>query len=160
MSNQMTAADCHWIEYVRAFGPVLIGLAVIWIAYQQWQVNRANLREKLFERRFEVFEESRDFLEAVVRNGGLDDYNLSAIWRAINLSRFLFDKELTEYLSELRTRAVRQQFIQKEISKLPLGDERSELTEDEVNQLNWLAAQKNVIYDKFQPYLGFNIKGS
>ena len=61
----------HWIEYVRAFGPAIIAVFVAYIAYQQWQVNRAVLREKLFDRRFELFKDTQRFLSAILRDGEL-----------------------------------------------------------------------------------------
>lgn len=52
----------NWLELLRALGPLIIGIVVAYIAYQQWKVNQTALREKLFDRRFAVFEAVRDAL--------------------------------------------------------------------------------------------------
>jgi len=38
---------------------------------------------------------------------------------------------------------------------LEVGEKRSELVEQEHVELEWLTDQLNVIFDKFEPYLGF-----
>jgi len=63
--------ELHWTEYLKALGPTIIAMIVVYIAYQQWRVNQANLREKLFERRFEVFKQTQAFLSEIFREAKL-----------------------------------------------------------------------------------------
>ncbi len=147
--------ELHWTEYLKALGPTIIAMIVVYIAYQQWRVNQANLREKLFERRFEVFKQTQAFLSEIFREAKLNDSNLENFHNAPQVARFLFDKKLSGYLLDIRSHALKMRMYARKHNDLEVGEKRSELVEQEHVELEWLTDQLNVIFDKFEPYLGF-----
>jgi len=145
----------HWSDYLKAIGPSLIALFVAYIAFQQWQVNRANLRERLFDRRFEVFRETQNFLSSVLRDAKVSNEALAEFQEAPQIARFLFDEKLAKYLSEIRNHAIDLQ-MHHEISKEPTNEEkRLDAVGKKHEEIKWLIAQLPVIFDKFEPFLGF-----
>ena len=148
-------AHPHWIEYVKAFGPAIIAAFVAYIAYQQWQINRANLREKLFDRRFELFKTAHRFLSVVVQDAKVPDESLPEFFDAIQRSRFLFGTDIQKYLKEVNSRAQQMRLYQIKREGLSVGEEKSKIVELESQELKWLCEQTSEVFDKFEPYLGF-----
>ncbi|MEP1200990.1 hypothetical protein [Tateyamaria sp.] len=145
----------HWLEYVRALGPAIIALFVAYVAYQQWQVNAANLKEKLFDKRFEVFKCTQLFLSSIMQEAAVRDETLPEFFDAVQRSRFLFGKEIQSYLDEIRKRAIKMRLHKAQLEGVPVGSERSKLVDLENAELEWLSDQVSVIFDKFEPYLSF-----
>ncbi|MGC9368302.1 MAG: hypothetical protein ACP5DX_02065 [Paracoccaceae bacterium] len=145
----------HWTEYLKALGPTLVASVVAYIAFQQWRVNRATLREKLFDRRWQVFKESQAFLSEILREA---KYSEESYWKFTDTcqrARFLFKDDISKYLMEIRTRAGQMRMYQKQLEGLPVGQKRSDIVEKENIELAWLADQLVPIFDKFKPYLSF-----
>jgi hypothetical protein len=50
----------------------VIAVVVGWIAYEQYEINKRQLRLGLFEKRFAVFEATTAFIAHVLRNANVD----------------------------------------------------------------------------------------
>ena len=68
---------------------------------------------------------------------------------------FLFDGDVVEYLTQLRTRSLDMRRHQKLYEPLPVGDERSRHVQAEHDQLLWLGDQITAMKAVFIPCLGF-----
>ncbi|MDK3018085.1 hypothetical protein [Pseudodonghicola flavimaris] len=146
-------SDCglHWTEYFKALGPTLIAIFVAYVAYQQWQVNRATLREKLFNRRFAVFKATQAFLSTVLKDGHVSNDALLGFHEPPQLARFLFDRELSDYLGNIRTKALEARMFARKAE----ADHNTDALEREAESLIWLNDQIPAIFEKFEPWLGF-----
>ncbi|KIC29338.1 hypothetical protein [Leisingera sp. ANG-M6] len=145
----------HWLEYFRALGPVVIASFVAYVAFQQWNVNRSTLREKLFDRRWQVFKDTQKFLSGILREATFDDQALWDYTDACQRARFLFGKKLHDYLIEIRSAALKMRLKAAQYKDLPVGDERSKLVEEEHEQLKWLNNQMDLIFEAFEEYISF-----
>ena len=144
-----------WLDVASKLATPIIAMAVVYIAYQQYVVSQATLREKLFERRFSVFKDTQYFLSEILREAKFSDESYSKLVDAGQRARFLFGKPMREYLEGIRAHASKMQMYQRQLVALPVGDERSENARLQAGELTWLTNQLNVIFDKFEPYLGF-----
>lgn len=147
--------ELHWTEYLKAIGPTLIAIFIAYVAFQQWQVNRANLREKLFERRFAVFKQTQVFLSSVMRDAAVSDKALGEFHDGPQIARFLFGRDVQNYLFEIRKRAMSVRKFSRKMKTLQVGDHLTEVVNKEEAELDWLLKQLDVVFDKFEPYLGF-----
>tara|TARA_R110002072_G_scaffold260864_1_gene419469 strand:- start:564 stop:1028 length:465 start_codon:yes stop_codon:yes gene_type:complete len=145
----------HWTEYLRALGPLVIALFVAFIAYQQWKVNRAALREKLFDRRWQVFKETQSFLSEILREAKYEDESYWKFTDTCQRARFLFDGKVSDHMMEIGNRSTKMRMYQRRYEVLAVGDERSELIEKEHQELKWLTDQIDPIFELFRPYLSF-----
>ncbi|KQI72041.1 hypothetical protein AN191_07755 [Loktanella sp. 5RATIMAR09] len=148
--------ELHWTEYVKALGPTLIALFVAYVAFQQWKVNQATLRERLFERRMAVFAQTQTLLSSILRSAKCDDDALANFHSAPQVARFLFEKDLANYLEKIRRSALAMRLAQTKYDGLPVGEERSKHVDAEHKELAWLTEQLDCIFVHFQPYLGFS----
>jgi hypothetical protein len=92
-------------------------------------LNKATLREKLFERRFTIFKETQSFLSEILRDAKISDESLWRFGDTCQRSRFLFGKPMQNYLLEMHRRASKMNMHRSIYKDLPVGDERSRKVE-------------------------------
>lgn len=97
--------DLRWTEYLKALGPTLIAGIVAYIAWQQWRVSRATLREKLYERRWEIFINTQRFLRSIYEDAKVSSEEFQKFSETCRRARFLLGDDLSGYLEEVRSRA-------------------------------------------------------
>ncbi len=58
-----------WVQYFQALGPTLVAVVLAYIAaaiqFRKWRTAYDKLRLELFERRFKIYDETREFLITV-----------------------------------------------------------------------------------------------
>ncbi len=87
------------IEVLSSLTPIFIGLAVVYIAWQQHKTNKHRLKMELFDRRYKVYDA---VIVAITKNFDEINYDMYYILhRDVSSARFLFtskDKELDKKL--------------------------------------------------------------
>ncbi len=126
---------------------------VAFIAYQQWRVARNKLRMDLFDRRYKVYDATRLFLSVILRDATFKDSDLFSFYAGISDAEFLFRADVTDYLGQIRKRALDMRTHQKAYEHLSVGDERSRHVQAENDQLLWLSEQLTAMAKTFAPYL-------
>ena len=158
--------ELHWTEYFKAVGPTLIAGFIAYIAYQQWQVNVASLREKLFNRRMEIFDYSQNLRITVFaqnaknRNQGfskeMDD--------KLNVCSFLFDEEVFNWLSRVTKHVIEYDIARDEklsfdgVENLDLKHKKRR--DDALKKMKYERQELNVLFGErrsiFRKYLDFS----
>ena len=129
-----------------------IACAVAYVAWQQWRLARHRFRLDLFDRRYRVYDATNKFLMF----GQLDDENLFKFNIGTADAEFLFDAGVTDFLAEVRKRAVNVITQQKIFERMPVGEERSRHVQAAHDDRLWLAQQSTAASRVFMPYLGFS----
>jgi hypothetical protein len=70
-------------------------------------------------------------------------------------SRFLFGEDISNWLDELRSKAIKLRSYRNRLEGVSVGEERSRLVEEEHKLLEWFGEEIRRIHTKFEPYLGF-----
>jgi hypothetical protein len=135
---------------------LIIGGAIAFIAWQQWRVARNKLRLDLFDRRYKVFDATRNFLTAIARSVSFQDAELFEFSAGTSDAEFLFDADVVNYIARIRNRAIDLRTQRKKYEGMPMGDERSRHVKAECGQLLWLTQQITLMTKTFTPYLGFS----
>jgi len=135
-----------------------IAIFAAYIGWQQWKTNKANLKERLFERRWLVFRETQAFLSEILAHAKYSDESYWKFTDTCQRSRFLFPMGISDHLLEIRERAGNMRLFQVKYSELPVGEERSKFCEQEGVELKWLSGQLDEIFKKFRPFLAFDNK--
>jgi len=135
----------------------LTAILALWIAYQQFQTNRAKLRLDLYERRFRVFDGVSEFLATIYRDADVKIEDLRKFSVSTGEAAFLFGPDISSYLDELRKKAVSLRALNAKLheSGLPIGSERSQPAAENARVLEWLIAQFNESREWFAKYLDF-----
>lgn len=145
--------EYQWIEISKGLLTPAIGLLAIYIAWQQWNTNRNKLKLDLFEKRFSVFQKTRSFLSAVLRDGRVKRDELETYRLSILDSVFLFDKQTSEYLWSLHKTALKAVQYNSSLEGKPVGEERSKLVEQESKQVEILTDALGGLQKRFEKFL-------
>ncbi len=139
------------------FLTVIVAVVGAWIAYRQHFLAREKFKLDLFEKRFAVFSAVRTFLSHIMSEGKLDYGSLATFRGATAEASFLFGDDMTSYIGEIDTRAMRMKKLAISYKDMPIGDQRSQLVEEESQELVWLIDQLPMLKSKFEPYLKFRL---
>jgi len=135
---------------------LIIACLVTYIAWEQWQVARNKLRLDLFDRRYKVYDTTREFLAAIVRDASFSRSQFLAFNAGTSDAGFLFKGDVVDYIALIRTRASDMRANQEVYQDMPVGDECSRHVQEEKDQLSWLTEQITFISEKFAPCLSFS----
>jgi hypothetical protein len=132
---------------------LIVGCLVAFIAWQQWQVAQNKLRLDLFDRRYKVYNATRDFLSVIVSKANFDNSQLFTFYAGISDVEFLFDATIVDYLGQIKKRALEMRTKHKLLED---SADRERIAQAEDQHLLWLTEQLSVMGKVFTPYLGFS----
>lgn len=149
-----------WTTVVQASAAALSPIIAVvggWIAWQQVRINRNKLKLDRFDKRFAVHEAVVTFAATVAIRSKVDETQFQDFIKQTRGTRFLFDKEMQDYVDLLRKNAIRVQVIGKSSAVAGISDEDRVKQGDEMsNLIIWFNDQIEVIPEKFAPFLSVN----
>jgi hypothetical protein len=143
-----------WIQWPQAILLLVLSCLGAWIAYKQVRIATAKLNLDLFDRRFKVFEATRDLLGHIMREGKADVGSIRVFNVGVADAVFLFEEDVTAYLKHLRERAVSLHTKTVQLAALRDESEHRGKLIDQIYVLETRFADEyeNMI-EVFQPYL-------
>ena len=144
-------------EISKALLTPVIAIVATYIAWQQWQTNRQKLFLDLYDRRLKVYEEVRQILSLILRDGKASYDDLMDFRRTVSEADFLFGPEIPEYIDKIYQRGVNLQRWSGEYrdytQAIPDGYDHKKVCDEIHAELNWLIAQFEPAKQKFKKYL-------
>jgi hypothetical protein len=137
------------------FLPLFLSVAVVVIAALQWRVARNKLRLDLFDRRYKVYEATRKFLALILRNTRFQDSELTEFDLATSDAKFLFRRDIVDWLAEIRAQALDLRTDQKLLERPQNADEIAKRANAKNERLKWLGDQVTELTKLFGRYLRF-----
>lgn len=144
------------IPFLAPIATLIVGLFVAFIAWQQWRVAESKLRLDLFDRRYKVFEATRQFVAGIMREATFSDAQLFAFYAATSDAKFLFGEDVVDYLKQIRERSNDMRMHQQLFQPLQVGEERSRHVQIAHDQLLWIGEQLTEMSTVYSPYLSFS----
>jgi hypothetical protein len=146
-------------ELIEIFSGLLtptIAIIAVYIAYQQLKTNRDRVRLNLYDKRFKVFRGLMDLLAHIMREGNVTDEALYKFNADTNEARFIFDKEIPDYLQTIYEKAVDIQTKNSELHEPnPQEEKRAQLAREVAEIKKWMYRQFKVSREMFGKYLKF-----
>jgi hypothetical protein len=137
-----------------------VGIVLAVIAFLQFKVAHDKLRLELFDRRYKVYAATKGFLVSIMKDARLDLNALSVFYAGTSDAEFLFDKDVLDYLEQIRQRAIEMDRLQREYQPIPVGEARSKLVHLDSIEVRWLILQITEMSKVFEPYLSYaKVKG-
>jgi len=145
------ACQCHelpaWVSYGQALAVPILALAVAgfgaYIAWRQKEIASEKLRNdefyRQYEKRFEVYRSTREFLAAAFLNGIDDDAIRAYTLRTLD-SQFIFDEAMYAYLKEVRVHVSSWHSAKVHMGQSS-GDEAAEFRRIRDEHMAWIMAQ-------------------
>jgi hypothetical protein len=128
------------------------------IAKQQAELADMRLQHDLFDRRYAVYEAAQKLLSDILQHAKISDAAYNDFVHNSGKSIFLLNKELSEYIGELRANAINLIMVSNRLADpdLRVGDERIKLAHEKGALLAWFTAQFSVLVEKFTPVLSLD----
>ncbi len=101
----------NW-NVIQGIGTLTIGGIAIWIARQQWKINKSKFKFELYSKRYEIFQVVNRFYWAAIEKSNVTHEELSEFKLGIREADFLFKSDVIEFLEELLKRAVKLKLFQ------------------------------------------------
>ena len=108
---------------------VIIAIIVAGIAFMQWLTARQKILLDLFEKRFEAYESLREVAAKAMMQVEVQQADLNKYARAMGRARFLFGKEVDDFLIARLNDITRSNFYFK--NTIPIPEERRAIVEKE-----------------------------
>ena len=155
-------------EILKDFaGPVATFIASVTAAWVTWhfgswqakiarqQADLAEERVKLdkFDRRFAVFDATRELIRIVMQQSHADQEQIFDFRMKTRDAIFLFDDYLSTYLKEFADKAWDIWLIEDEINATTSKAETARLLERQRTLKDWIRSQHEPLADRFSPYL-------
>lgn len=114
--------------------------------YIQWGTNHQRLKLERFDHCFRRFEATRKFMQAVIENPTVDESDRLKFLSVTTGSRFVFNKDISEYLTQIHDKAVDLQTLDEERRSDPTNaKDRSALKK-------WFIAELRYLEDRFAKF--------
>ncbi|NOZ71269.1 MAG: hypothetical protein GXP38_05040 [Chloroflexi bacterium] len=120
----MASCEKDWIDIMQSLLVPTIAVLGVWIAWQQWNTNRLRLRHELFDRRFKLYEEILGLFGEITRKSSTKSIDALEFCKAAQLARFLFDKDIHQFMDKAVMRLSDLETIEAELDGLPKEDQR------------------------------------
>jgi hypothetical protein len=135
----------------------LIAIITVYIAYQQWVIQRNKFNLERYERRLAVFKGVRSFLNMVF-SGNIDFATCSKFGLDTAECIFLFPDEVKDFIDELYKKGLRLWAINQNLcppagTELAVGSQRTGFVTDKVEILKWFNEQDKESWKIFRKYM-------
>ena len=146
------------IELLSASLAPITAIVALGIAYRQYRLEQLKFRRELYEKRLAVYEGTMKLLSIVLRKGGVNFSELVQFLQETNQCRFLFGKDMADYLTEIYKNGVDLEYHEKMLHEhgLPVGEERSKHAHESCELSKWFNRQLVVAPEKFSVHLGLD----
>ena len=151
--------EINWrlvISVSKALLTPVVALFAVWIARQQWKTNTYKVKLDVFDRRFRVFEETRNILGAMSTVGADIDVILD-FWTKTAEAEFLFGAEIKKCRKEICDRATIQANAKEEIiAAVNSGgyqEDHPKAVEVRRDGVNWASSEMERLAERFKKYL-------
>ena len=142
-----------WLNVLQGLSTPTIGVAVIYIAYQQYKTNKKQVKFDLYKRRIIILNACYKFFTTTIINRAVSLETLNEFNKSTAEAKFLFDKNISDYLQEINAKAFKLFTITNELNPLPAGPERERIATKKVELVDWFIHESQTGTTKFDKFL-------
>jgi len=143
------------IKVSQAFLTPIIGVAVVYIAWQQHKTNRNKFRLDLYDRELKVFEGLTTLLQHIVRQGTATGEQVQQYKMSTLEAVFLFNEDIVNYLKEVKSKVHKLQFANRIVDKKLSPKRETEVMKEQSDLYDWFNIQLTESVNKFKKALRF-----
>lgn len=161
--DSMPIADSNWIDVMSALLVPAIAVVGVYIAYQQFRINKQRLRHETYERRLAVYKAVQKYLSEILRDGTTTFQRASEFYSEASEAAFLFDPSVQDkidmiYKKSIDMVATHERMYPSDGSQgLPVGEERSKVAKENSELLKWHLGELNNSKPFFAKKLGLKV---
>ena len=145
------------LELSKGLLTPLIAIIAVYVAWQQWQLNKRKMKLELYDRRKAVYEELKKLFGIISRDATVNMRDLSTYWVNVSEADFLFGSDVTRYLKQIYDHGVKLSHWNRQYKDYtqtkPPGYDHDKVVEGMHSELEWLMKQGEPAMEKFKKYL-------
>ena len=152
-----------WVEILSALLVPVIAIVGLYVAYQQYQINKQRLRHETYERRLAVYKSVQRYLSEILRDGKIT-YNRALQFNSeASEAAFLFDSSVQEKIDEIYQKSIDMAFTHEKMYPedgspgIPVGEERNKVVEENTALLKWHMEELKSSREFFAKKLGLTV---
>ncbi|MBV1899738.1 MAG: hypothetical protein KUG63_10290 [Cycloclasticus sp.] len=152
-----------WVDILSALLVPTIAVVGLYIAYQQFQINKQRLRHETYERRLMVYKTVQRYLSEIIRDAKTDYDRALKFNSEASEAAFLFDASVQEKIDEIYKKSIDMVFNHQKLYPadgspgLSVGTERSESAELNSEYLLWFTNELTSSRQFFAEKLGLTV---
>jgi hypothetical protein len=146
-----------WVQHAQALGPTVVAIIAAaiagYIALRQWWTAHDRLRLDVYDRRFAVYEATKNLISAATLQGQATPDDLAGFYDGIRGAEFLFDGDTRNFLMKIGDMAARARIIRARLDRHPEHPHAGQLIDQEEDILDFLREQAPHLEALFGRYL-------
>lgn len=155
-----SSADPHWTQIFSALLTPTVAILGLYIAYCQYRAAQNKLKMDLFDKRFAVYDASRNLIKSIISSGKAQDDQMHLFLAGTREAKWLFKEEIDYYLNnQLWGKVVDLQTLEAELQSMPVGEDRIKKVHEQSEIKKWMIKQLHELDVKFASYLKLSHKG-
>jgi hypothetical protein len=160
--SNMTAKEI--IDILNALLTPVIAGTTVYVAWQQYTVSRLTLKKDLCEKRLRVYQVFMSYLSEIARDGKVHHNRVAQFYAEASESDFLFDAEIVNQADELYHKGIQLWYLHNQLYPfdgshgIPVGDERSRISQEESELLGWFLEQISSTRNLFKDQMAIQEK--
>jgi len=153
----------NWIDLLSALLVPTIAIVGLYIAYQQYQINKQRLRHETYERRLAIYKSVQRYLSEILRDGKTSYDRALQFNSDASEAAFLFDDSVQKKIDVIYKKSIDMVFTYQKMYPedgspgLPVGPERSEVAEQNTKLLMWHTDELKISRTFFAEKLGLSV---
>lgn len=119
------------------------------------QNKRSGLSLEVYDRKIKVYRAVKEFLLYVMATAQPSGEKLHEFSEKTDEAIFLFDQKVSEYISQIYSKAVRQRYLNKRLNdrNLPIGEKRREYADEDYKISIFYSEQRKKLKNLFSKYI-------
>jgi len=142
-------------EILQSILTLLIGVIAVYIAYQQYLTNQVREKRESRQGKLSVYKRVKSFLNSVDSTSEITESAYNELLDAISEADFLFEEEITDWMSDLQSYANEYQNCEYHLTQLRTKNNMitatiAQLREIEPKLCNEIESMQNQMMDNLQ----------
>lgn len=146
-----------WLQLLQGLLTPVIGLTTLYIAIQQFQINRRKTILERYERRLQIYQRTVEMTRLVATDFKPEVHDLIKFSADTAEADFLFGEEISKYLHEIYVRGFSLNTANFEYRDFrqpaPEGYDHQKVVDTLTEERKWFVDQPKIAKEKFKKYL-------
>ncbi len=139
---------------------IIIAIVTVYIAWQQWRINKEKLALDKYERRLRIYEKVTDVLVVILRQADISYEDIGRFKTSVSEADFLFGQEIIDFIESIHKRGINLHFLKisyrAEGEARPEGYNHEEITKGSLEEILWFNDAYKDAKGKFKKYLSIS----
>ena len=147
------------IEILSAALTPVIAIVAVYIAFQQWKINKSRFNHELYGRRIIVFKAVMTFFAEIMREGTSSYKMTTKFYADTGEADFFFENEIRVHIEKLYENGIKLARLNEKMYPssgghgLPVGKERTQVANEHDRLLGWFIDELPRTKALFKKYL-------